>query len=295
VGDNPPDAAIITYYQKSRHLFGKLKIEVLDATGRVVDDLPASKRPGLNRVNWSMHMKPPRVPPAAQIANSGITGPRLLPGAYTVRMTKDGKPYETKLTIGLDQRVKFSEADRKAQFDAAMKVYNLFGEESALMDRILPLRARLAKTAGALPDGDAVRKSVMDFDGKVDAVRKQIVATTEGGAITGEDRIREHTDYLYGAILSYEGKPADYLIARIDSLKRELVDSEKEFEQLLAQELPKLNEELKAKGQEPIAPPPAAVAVSDDIVGGSGPLNGAIDRDAVSFRATLPTNFRLVH
>ncbi len=31
VGDNPPDAAVITYYQRTRHLFGKLKIEVLDA------------------------------------------------------------------------------------------------------------------------------------------------------------------------------------------------------------------------------------------------------------------------
>jgi hypothetical protein len=67
-GDNPPDAAVINYYQKSRHLFGKLKIEVLDASGKVVDSLPASKRPGLNRVTWSMHEKPPRVPPAAQIA-----------------------------------------------------------------------------------------------------------------------------------------------------------------------------------------------------------------------------------
>ena len=66
VGDNPPQAAVITYYQRSRHLFGKLKIEVLDASGRVVDEVPASKRPGLNRVIWSMHEKPPRVPPAAQ-------------------------------------------------------------------------------------------------------------------------------------------------------------------------------------------------------------------------------------
>ena len=53
-GDNPPDGAVITYYQKSRHLFGKFKLEMLDASGRVVDELPASKRPGLNRVVWSM-------------------------------------------------------------------------------------------------------------------------------------------------------------------------------------------------------------------------------------------------
>ena len=53
-------------------------------------------------------------------------------------------------------------------------------------------------------------------------MRKKIVATTEGGAITGEERLREHTDQLYGAILSYEGKPATYQIAYIDTLKREL-------------------------------------------------------------------------
>ncbi len=99
-GDNPPDAAVITYYQRSRHLFGKLKIEVLDASGRVVDQLPASKRPGLNRVMWSMREKPPRVPPAAQIAFAGIRGPRVLPGTYTVRMTKGGKVTETKLDCG---------------------------------------------------------------------------------------------------------------------------------------------------------------------------------------------------
>ena len=64
-----------------------------------------------------------------------------------------------------------------------------------------------------MPETDPLKKSVSDFDGKVDAVRKQIVATTEGGAITGEERLREHTDQLYGAILSYEGKPGDYQLA----------------------------------------------------------------------------------
>ena len=52
-------------------LFGKMKLEVLDSSGRVVDELPASKRPGLNRVIWTMREKPPRVPPAAQIATAG--------------------------------------------------------------------------------------------------------------------------------------------------------------------------------------------------------------------------------
>jgi len=204
------------------------------------------------------------VPPAAQIAFAGTRGPRLVPGVYTVRLTKAAKVSETKLAVGLDRRAKLSEADRKAQFDAAMQVHTLFGDESGLMDRILSLRKALAQSGAALPEGDPVRKNISDLDGKVDAVRKKIVATTEGGAITGEERLREHTDQLYGAILSYEGKPGAYQIAYIDSLKRELDDVTKEFEQLLAHDLPALNESLKTKGQQPIPTPPTKVALNHE-------------------------------
>jgi photosystem II stability/assembly factor-like uncharacterized protein len=260
VGDNPPDAAVINYYQRSRHLFGKLKIEVLDSSGKLVDELPASKRSGLNRVTWSMQMKPPRVPPAAQVAFNGVRGPRVLPGTYTIRLTKNGKATETKLTIALDRRAKFSESDRKAQFDAAMKVHTLFGDESALMDRILVLRGGLAKASAAVSEGDPLRKTIGDFDSKVDGVRKKIVATTEGGAITGEERLREHTDQLYGAILSYEGTPGSYQLAYIDALKRELGDVSSEFGDILTKDLPALNDAIKAKGQPEIEAPPEKVA-----------------------------------
>ncbi|MDQ6861889.1 MAG: sialidase, partial [Verrucomicrobiota bacterium] len=252
-GDNPPDGASIMYYQKTRHLYGKLKIEVLDPSGRVIDELPASKRSGLNRVTWSMREKPPRVPPAAQVAFAGSRGPRVVPGTYTIRLTKGGQTVETKLNIGLDRRAKFTVADRKAQYDAAMRVHALFNGETALMDKIMPLRMAVAKQMKGLPEGDDLRATLAEFDKKVDAVRKQIVATTEGGAITGEERLREHTDQLYGAILSYEGKPGDYQLAYIDALKKELDDTTRDFEQLTNTELPKVNDALKTKGQPPIA------------------------------------------
>ena len=52
VGQDPPDAAMITYYQKKRHIFGRMKLEVLNDKGVVVDTLPASSRRGLSRVEW---------------------------------------------------------------------------------------------------------------------------------------------------------------------------------------------------------------------------------------------------
>jgi hypothetical protein len=231
-----------------------------------------------------MRAKPPRVPPGAQVSFAGTRGPRVVPGVYTVRLTKGGKVSETKLTVGLDRRAKFSAADRKAQFDAAMKVHTLFGDESALMDRIVALRKTLAQTGAALPEGDPLRKNISDFDGKVDGVRKKIVATTEGGAITGEERLREHTDQLYGAILSYEGKPGGYQIAYIDALKLELAEVTKEFDELLTQDLPALNESLKGKGQQAIEAPAAKVGATDSIRGTGGTAASA---------SLLPAEFRL--
>ena len=74
-----------------------------------------------------------------------------------------------------------------------------------------------------------MRKPLRNLDSKANDIRKKIVATTEGGAITGEERLREHADPLYGAIMSYEGRPSDYQMAYIDTLERELGDVQKSF------------------------------------------------------------------
>jgi photosystem II stability/assembly factor-like uncharacterized protein len=282
VGDNPKDGAVITYYQRTRQLFGKLKIEVLDASGAVIDELPASTRRGLSRVVWTMHRSPPRVPPAVQLAQAGIQGPRVPPGTYGIRMVRGDKTYDTHLTVGLDRRVKWTVADRKAQYDAAMQVYTLFNDESALFARISGLRSQVAEAGKGRPEKDPLHKKLADFDGKLDELRKRIVATKEGGAITGEERLREHTDQLYGAILSWEGPPSAYQIDNIGGLRAELSDIDSAFAALTARELPVLNPLLQSQGVKTLAVPPPAGA------GGGGAAGGRADR-----QLELPRNLRL--
>ncbi len=292
IGDDVPDGAMISYYQRERHLFGKLKIEVLDASGKVVDELPASTRRGLNRVIWTMHVKPPHVPPAAQLAQNGALGARVVPGSYTVRMTKNGQIYDLPLKVSLDRRSKHTLAERQQQFAAATKVSELFGDESELFDKITDLRTNLAKRLKASANDEALAAQLRAFDDKLDAVRKQIVATKEGGAITGEERLREHTDQLYGAVLSWDGQPSSYQLAYLGSLRRELEDVEAQFTALTTTELPTVNDALKAKQQEPLTVM-QDVPVADDDLPGSSSRAGA-DRDAdFGMERSLPKDWRL--
>ncbi len=247
-GENASSNVIISYYQRARHLFGKLKLEVLDSKGNVIETLPASKRRGINRVEWSMGVKPPTVPPAAQIAGSATQGPRVVPGTYTVRMTKGDKTYETQITVGLDPRAPFTLADRQVQFDAAMKVHGMFGQMSDLVARIQAVREGAKAVGDGLPAGDALRTQLTALADKADTIRKKIVATKEGGAITGEERLREHMDQLYGGITGYEGRPTATLINYTGVLQRELESVTKEFEDLRQKDLAPVNAALKAKG-----------------------------------------------
>jgi hypothetical protein len=122
------------------------------------------------------------------------------------------------------------------------------------VDRINGVHDALLVRAAAVKGDPALAKRLNDQAQKVEDLRRKIVATKEGGAVTGEERIREKATALYGAILNYEGRPGDYQIARIDSLKKELDDVRTEFDNLVAKDLPSINKSLKQKKLQPIEP-----------------------------------------
>ena len=252
-GPSRPDNAVITYYQRSRHLFGDLKLEILDSQGRKLEEFPGSARRGLNRVTWAMRVAPPRVPPAASIAGAATVGPRVVPGEYTVRLTKGKQVYTSKLTVAPDPRADYTVEDRRKNFDAAMRVHALFGEMTDLVERIAGFRGEVRSRIAKLPETDSVRTGLAKFDSDADLIRKKIVATREGGAVTGEERLRERVADLYGALVFYEGRPADYQLEAIDALTKELSDVKSEFDAFVTKSLPEVNRLAAQRKLPPIA------------------------------------------
>jgi photosystem II stability/assembly factor-like uncharacterized protein len=268
-GPNPPGDAVITYYQRRRHVFGDLTMDVTDASGKVVGTIPSSKRRGLSRVTWSMRLKAPTVPPAATAAFGAAFGPRVLPGDYTVRLTKDQNVYTTPMQIVLDPRATYTTADRKADFDLAMKLYGSLSEMNAAVNRINGVRLALDDRAAKLPATDALVKKLKTASAQVDDLRKKIVATKEGGMITGEERLREFLTELYGNLVFYEGPPTAMQVMRADALSKELSDVVKSFDDWAAKELPAINSALQKKKLEPVKPMTQQQAAAIQTPGGA--------------------------
>ncbi len=233
-------------------MFGKLKLEVLDASGKVVDTIHATNRRGVNRVVWSMRSKAPHVPKAAQVAGYSLQGPRVVPGTYTVRLTKGAGVIEQTLDVGVDRRAPYSVADRKADFEAATRAAALFDDMSELVGRIEALAAATEARRAKLTADDALSGKLADVGRRLEEARTEVVATKEGGAITGEERIREHLDEVYGAFIDWEGRPARYQVERVAALRRELDDVSRQVDAIVASGIRPLDAELRARHLEPV-------------------------------------------
>jgi hypothetical protein len=229
-----------------------MKIEVFDPQGKLLDTISGTKHRGLNRATWSMRLRAPSVPPAASAAFGALHGPLVLPDNYTVKMTKGDEVYTTELKVVEDPRTTYTMAERQTQFDLTMKLYNMLDHMSWAVDSIIGIRDAATERASKLPANDPLRQRLTQLATSADKIRSEIVATKEGGAITGEERLREFLTTVYGDVNSYNGPPTAAQVERTVVLGRELEDVIKKFQNQLADQLPGINSALEQKKLEPI-------------------------------------------
>lgn len=240
VGDNPTEQAVVNYWQAKRHIFGPFKIEILDERGALLEELSGNKRRGLNRVSWSMRLPAPRSSRGATLAWEAAIGPRVIPGTYTVRITRGSTVVEKKLEVVIDPNSTATKADLVARNAVIMQVFTLLEDMAFFTARIEEANAALM----ASPKKGAVLDA---WVADAEAVRRKVVATTEGGAITGEERLREFAASLYGSVASYDGVPTDEQKKYITTLRAEFTDLEAEWAKLGGARLEAVNAVLPQK------------------------------------------------
>jgi hypothetical protein len=253
VGANRPDVAYITYYLKERHVKGDFVVQVLDPQGKLLTTLPAGKRRGINRVEWPMRLKAPKVPAGAQVEFGSLFGPVAAEGAYTVKLVKDGQEYVGKLTLVGDPTLPHSAKDRALQQQTVMKVYDMLERLAYIAEASRDLRDQVEnRFDGAKGDAELV-KELGAFSARLDAFYATLAATREG-RITGEEQLREKLGDLYGGVSGYAGRPTPSQLDRLATLNGEVDRSARTFDGFVTADVKRLNDRLAAKGLKPLAP-----------------------------------------
>ncbi len=228
------DVASISYYLKKRHIVGDSRVEIYDADGKLLSTLPAGNRRGINRVDWPMRLKAPRVPGGSSLVLSGgsFYGPRAAAGTYTVKFVKGKETYTTKLELVPDPRATYSAEDRTLQQKSVHRLYDMLADFTFLTAQVQSLRdqtnARAEKLTGPAAKND--KRKLTDFASKLDEQYKTLVSTREGGWMSGEEQLRERIATLYGSINTYDGRPTNSQLSETEIVAADLARKAAQFE-----------------------------------------------------------------
>jgi photosystem II stability/assembly factor-like uncharacterized protein len=251
VGRNPPEAAAITYWLKKRHVFGDLKVEVYDDKGALITSVPGSKRVGINRVEWPMRLKAPKLPPATNLVPA-FTGPRVAEGSYAIRLVKGKEQIDGTVVLAADPRSAHPAEDRLLQQKTAMRIYNELERLTYVVESATSAADQARRHAGGLRPSDALRGRLGKLADQLDGFCKELSASSTA-IISGEEKLREKLGSLYGAINQYEGRPTASQIQRLDALLGELDRASATFDGTLRQQIAALNGQIEKQKLAPIS------------------------------------------
>jgi photosystem II stability/assembly factor-like uncharacterized protein len=195
-GKNPPDGAAIDFYLNG-DASGVVTLDILDRAAKTTIRSYSSDRldekvdleklqvptywarqprrlptgPGLHRVIWDMHY-PSAAASGEELPMQAVFeetepanhAPWVLPGAYLVRLTVDGKSYEQPLIVKMDPRVKTPLAGLTEQFVLSKKAYDGVERGSSALKELQAWREKLRDSSDE--QAKALDKKLEDMAGR---------------------------------------------------------------------------------------------------------------------------------
>jgi hypothetical protein len=238
VGENPSTAARIIYYLKKRHTLGKMTLEIQDMAGNKITELGPGKSKGINVVEWSYNIKPPKIAAAKTFAFGGFTSPRVPAGTYKVVIQKGKDTYTNDIVVQYDPKSDVPVADRKQQEETTKKLYDM-SQELAYMVYELDETVKTAEAAKTQSASNAKAVTpLIDGLGKL----KETLVVTKGDNYVGaaEPRLREKMAELYSKIAQSYYKPNGAELSNLEAIQERFTNAKIEFKKIKDKHLKKL-------------------------------------------------------
>src|SRR6185503_2270687 len=224
--------------------------------------------------------------PAAQATGEGAAGgfgggrfgggggPAVVPGEYTITLRAAGKQLTRTVRVGLDPRIKVSEAGLNAQLDAGLKLRELSSTLNGVVARVDDLTRQLtalSETTRRIPDPAATAAAARSGDGEGGGPAARSVAQTDGA---GADinaaldelkklratlvreapfsyryppRLREEVQSLSGSISSAIAPPTEPQMLRLREVTEETQKAVADLNSIIGGSIRRVNEKLSSQ------------------------------------------------
>jgi hypothetical protein len=279
-GQNPPSGAVLYYWLRAEPKEKEeIALDVVDSADHVVrhftnkdekkdeggppsegddDDaggmtkLPA--KAGLNRFVWDL-----RSPDASKFKGlilwaGGTRGPRIAPGAYTLRFTAGGKTMAEPLQVVGDPRLPATAEAYGKQYALLLKIRNKLTETHDAVNRIREVREQVktvvdhAKTAGG---DEAIAKAAEGLTKSVTTVEEALYQTKNQSSqdpLNFPIRLNNKLSALAGVVASADGAPTASSYQVYDDIAGRIDGELAKLKTILDTDLVAFNQLVKEKG-----------------------------------------------
>ncbi|HLT21380.1 MAG TPA: hypothetical protein VKZ96_18130, partial [Thermomicrobiales bacterium] len=219
--------------------------------------IPANQ--GANRFVWDF-----RYPNATEVPDDtgsmgfagGVpTGPKAVPGRYTVELKVGDQTLSQEFQVLADPRTGASQEDLQEQFDLSIRVRDKLSELHEGVNKLRRVRKQVDMWIERL-ENDEITQAGEDLKTKLREVEDVLIqwrAKAAQDTLNFPVLINAKLAALIGMIGAMEGKPTQQAYDVFDDLSRRVDEQLGKLETVLAEDLPAFNAKVKEIGADAVA------------------------------------------
>src|SRR2546426_8112679 len=215
-----------------------------------IPPLPAAA--GMNRYAWNLRWESPVRIPGAFYSGLGPRGPIALPGKYKVQLAVGGRSQTQTLEIVLDPRVKnVTQDDLQKQFELAVQVREANADLHRAVNQIRELRSGIKALRPRLENDPRLRlllDQAETLDRKMTPVEEGLIQVNMKGSeanLAFPNMLNEQLDSFSASVQAGDGTPTQQQYEVFRMLRGRLDQQLASWKQILASDLPALNESIR--------------------------------------------------
>ena len=280
VGANPPSGVVVYYHLKNKvdDKAGEVALEFLDAGGKLVKRFtsrpPANvnapggtgatgsgggagfaganeprlpTEAGMNRFVWDMRHRDATAFPGMILWAGSTRGPRVAPGAYTVRLTADGKTLAETFEVKPDPRVTAVPEDYAKQLDMLLKIRDKLTETHdaiiTIRDARKQIEATVERTKASSAAGE-IADAAKSLNARLTLIEEELYQTklqSSQDPLNYPIKLNNKLAALGGVIASADAAPTSQSLTVYDDLTRRIDAQLTSYRSLLERDVPTFN------------------------------------------------------